>query len=132
MGLNDIAKSDWNKITSDAGATGAGQELIFQSKGNNIAIVNGLATTHHMSVEFDPESGREKKVSTKNAHCSVSESLLIDAGYPVRNSDNRVDMVGDTVTYTNSAGITLRYSIAACFPDETIGVIMCILQSIKQ
>lgn len=131
MALNDIAKADWLKISSDIGATGAGTELIFQSNANNVAIVNGLATTHNMGVEFDPETGREKKVNVRNVHVSVSESLLTDAAYPVRNADGRVAMVGHTVRFANSAGQLLRYSIAECFPDETIGVLVFQLQQIK-
>ena len=131
MGLQDIAKADWLKISSDIGATGAGTELIFQSTSNNVAIVNGLSTTHNMGTSFDPETGVEKKINVRNVHVSVSESLLTNAGYPVRNSDGRVAMVGHTVRFTNSAGQLLRYSIAECFPDETIGVIVFQLQQVR-
>lgn len=132
MGLVDIAKSDWQKISSDSGPTGAGQELIFQSPTNAVAIVTGLATTHHMAVAYDPETGAEKKVNVKNVHVSVSEQLLIDAAYPVRDSNGRVAMNGHNVRFVNSADQSLRYSIAECFPDETIGVIVFMLQTIRQ
>lgn len=131
MGLLDIAKADWQKFSSDTGATGAGVELIFQSPNNQVATVQGLATTHHMSTSFDPETGREVKVNVRNVHVSVSEQLFIDAGYPVRDSSGRVSMNGHTVRFVNSADQDLRYKIAETFPDETIGVIVFMLQSTR-
>lgn len=129
MGLLDIAKSDWQKFSSDTGPTGAGVELIFQSPANIVTAVQGLATTHHMATSFDPETGREVKVNVRNVHVSVSEQLFIDAGYPVRNASGRVEMVGHNVRFSNSAGQDWRYRVAEAFPDETIGVIVFILQN---
>jgi len=131
MGLLDIAKSDWEKISTDSGQTGAGVEMTFQSPWNNVAVVTGLATTHNMGVMFDPETGREKKINVRNVHVSVSESQFTAAEYPVRNQDNRVAMIGHNVTFTNSAGLALKYSVAEAFPDETIGVIVFQLQSTR-
>lgn len=131
MGLLDIAKSDWQKFSSDTSETGAGVELIFQAKDGAVATVQGLATTHHMATSFDPETGREQKVNVRNVHVSVSEKLFTDALYPVRDVSGRVAMIGHTVRFTNSAEQDLKYSVGEAFPDETIGVIVFILQSVK-
>lgn len=66
-------------------------------------------------------------INAKKAHISVSEGALVDAGYPVRNAKNEVDMFGDKVSVMDSAGIQCEYQIRETYPDETVGLIVCFL-----
>ena len=84
--------------------------------------MNGLAIKHHLTIDTDGSN-----TNTMNAHCTVSESLLTDAGYTVRNAQNEVDMKDHLVKYIDSTGIEGEYVIKQCFPDETVGVITFIL-----
>jgi hypothetical protein len=87
--------------------------------------VKGLASKHHFLI--DPETGTP--INSKNVHCSVSEQVLVDAGYPVRNGNNEVHMVGDKVAYTDSAGVLASYFVQETMPDETLGLIVMTLAS---
>lgn len=84
--------------------------------------VNAIHTRHNLGI--DTEGNR---VNTPNAHVTVSEELLVNAGYTVRINDE-VRMVGHVVYATDSAGIERKYLIAQTFPDETIGTITCMLE----
>jgi len=97
-------------------------ELTFTPPSGSPATILGYGTVHHLS--FDPQTGRA--VNSKNAHCSFAESLLTDAGYTVRVL-NEVSMKNHKVRFKDSAGITRNYKINETFPDETLGLIVCIL-----
>ena len=100
-----------------------GVDLIFTPKTGSAVNVRGLASKHHYTV--DPETGIE--MSSKNTHCSVSEEVLVALGYPVRNANGEVQIVGDKVTYTDSSATVRTYTINVVMPDETIGLIVCTL-----
>jgi hypothetical protein len=85
--------------------------------------VRGFASKHHLSV--DPETGLP--VNSKNTHCSIHESVLVDAGFTVRNTDNEVDIKGWRVSYADSSGLMREYLIDDGMPDETLGLIVCFL-----
>lgn len=122
MGLLELSKEDIEDITSDIDG-GWAAELTLTSPGGDVVVVNGLHTKHHFGVE--PQL--QKLVNTKNAHISVSEKFLVDAGYPVRDSENEVNLSGHLVMVKDSTGSEVTYRIEQWFPDETIGLITCIL-----
>lgn len=123
MNLKDLAKKDWNTITGNK-STGFGSDIsITTIDGLKTTVVVGLATKHHIG--FDPDSGN--LVNVKNVHISFSEKQLTDDSYPVRNANNEVDIIGHKVTTADSTGNDRDYVIRETFPDETIGVIVCIL-----
>jgi len=66
-------------------------------------------------------------VNTKNAHISFSEQQLIDALYPYRNTGDEVALFNHKIDVKDSTGNIKNYVIREWFPDETIGVILCIL-----
>ena len=70
-------------------------------------------------------------VNTKNAHISFSEKQLTDASYPTRNADGDVALYGHKATWIDSTGSSITYTIREFFPDETIGVILCILGDLE-
>jgi len=121
MGILEIAKNDIKGITSDKD-TGFGVEQTFEAPNGKIAIVVGLHTKHHLSVDLEGNN-----VNGKNTHSSIHEQLLIDAGYPVRNTDGEVDFKGHKVTAPDSNGNQITYVINEWFPDESVGLIVCIL-----
>lgn len=127
MGLMDQAKADWQQISSNTDEWG--KDIIFTTPDGLItATVAGIHSKHHISI--DPGTGGI--VNGKNAHISVSEQLLIDANYPVRNSKLEVDFKNHKVEVLDSTDVSKKYVIREWFPDETIGVITCILGDFKE
>ncbi len=120
MGLIDQAKSDWQTFSTNKNQFGVDINISTPSDSENVDIV-GLHTKHHIGINYEGNT-----VNTKNAHISFSEKLLTDAGYPVRNGDE-VDLQGHKVTVKDSTESNKLYVIREAFPDETIGVIVCIL-----
>jgi hypothetical protein len=120
MGLIEQAKADWNAITGNANEFGVA--MTFEAPTSETAAVVGLHTKHHLNVS--PEG---TAVSGKNAHVSVSEKLLTDLSYPVRNAAGEVSLKGHKVTVKDSTGGDKIYKIREWYPDETIGVLVCIL-----
>lgn len=122
MGLTEQAILDAQSITSDA-INGFGIAIEFTAPNSTTATINGLATKHHMRVDLDG-----KLVNSKDASIAVSEQLLVDAGYPVRNSTGEVYLKGHKVKWTDSSGQLCEYEIDQWFPDEAIGLIVCTLE----
>ncbi len=125
MGLLEQAQKDIQAITSDLNDFGVDITFICPTK---TSIVTGLHTKHHLSVNTDGEM-----VSSLKASVSVSEKLLIDDGYPVRNSKGFVDMTRHRVNVKDSSGVVKNYIVSdgGCYPDETIGHIVFILEFFK-
>lgn len=133
MGLLDQAKADIEAITSNLNewassltllVPGATFDYTFDNTfANGQITLHGLHTKHHMAVEV--ETG--KQVNSKNAHCSFSEKFLTDAGYPVRDNSGEVYLKNHRVAVKDSTGVVKEYVILQWFPDETIGLIVCIL-----
>lgn len=123
MGVDLLAeaRNDWRRFTQ----ADFGIELTFTATDNTVAIVRGLASNHHYGV--DPETGAP--VNSKNSHCSVSEQLLTDAGYPVRDITQIVDMRRHNVAYKDSTGLVKTYLIDSCMPSETTGMLVFTLGS---
>lgn len=120
MSLIDQARLDIASITSDLG--GFGVSAIFTSPLGVLVSVPVLHTKHHLSVDTDGN-----KVNSKNAHLSVAESNLIAALYPIRNAYNEVNLKGHKVTIKDSTGLDCTYMIREWFPNETTGLIVCVL-----
>ncbi len=121
MSLVDQAKKDWQQITTD-NVNGFGTPITLTAPDTTTLDIVGLATKHHIGIDDDGNV-----VNTKNAHISFSEKQLIDGGYPTRDADGEVSLFGHKATWIDSTGTTITYVIREFFPDETIGVILCIL-----
>ena len=122
-GLIEQAKGDWQRFSSDL--NGWGVDITLTAPTAEVANITGLATKHHIGVDTDGNA-----INTKNAHITISEQLLVDAGYPVR-VNNEVAIINHRVSYKDSTGIAKEYVIEETFPDETIGVITCILNDFE-
>lgn len=119
MGLTR-ARNDWNRFI-----TGGGFEvdLTFRTPSGSVTkTVKGLGIKHHLSIDNEGVSQNQL-----NAHVTVSEKTLVDAGYPVRDGNEIVALKDHIVSFEDSTGIESSYIITQSYPDETVGVIVCII-----
>jgi hypothetical protein len=124
MSLLDDIKSDIEDFTSDE--DGPTRSISFVAPTGETATINGLHTKHHFAHDTDGNP-----VNLKNAHISFSEGLLIAEDYPVRNSHGEVDLTSHKVTVKDSTGTENTYIIRQWFPNETIGLITCLLMDFE-
>lgn len=120
MSLIAQAKKDSEKITSNS--NGWAVQMTFTAPDSTTATINGIHSKHHLGVDTDGNM-----VNSKKAHVSFSEKFLTDLGYPVRNAAGEVALTGHKVSVKDSTGIVKNYIMFSFFPDETIGLIVCIL-----
>ncbi len=88
--------------------------------------LTGFATKHF--INFDSDG---LPINSKNAHICIDENVLIAQGYPVRNPKGEVSLKNHLVSYADSTGEIKNYVIREHFPDETLGLIVCILNDYK-
>lgn len=84
--------------------------------------VKGLGIVHHLTFDTDGQP-----VNSKNAHISIHEQDLIDAGLIVRNSNNEVYMRDCLVQFSDFSGVVKKYAVKENYADDTLGVIVLIL-----
>lgn len=98
--------------------------ILFTNKNASVSVsVNGLISKHNLTV--NPDTGLS--VNAKNAHISVVESVLIDAGYTTRNANNEIDLKDHKVEFTDASGMNYKFLIDEAMPSETFGLIVCTL-----
>ena len=119
MSLLDQIQTDIKNITSNADEFA--RSALFTAPSSETATVNVIHTKHHLGVDTDGNV-----INTKNAHIAVSEGLLTALGYPVR-IDGEVNLTNHRVDVKDSTGIVKNYIIREFLPDETIGLIVCLL-----
>jgi hypothetical protein len=88
----------------------------------NRIIIQGLATRHRQT--YDPDSGLP--IVGKNNHCTFSEKTLNERGYATRNTKGDIIVKGWLVSWEDTTGIN-KYKIEEPEPDETLGLIKCML-----
>lgn len=122
MGLTDEIIDDISAITSDA--DGFGVTLNFAAPNGQVATIIGTHTKHHLGVNDDGDV-----VNSKKASIAFSENILkaANAIYPLRNSSAEVDLNKHKISCKDSTGVLKQYIIKAWFPDEQVGLIVCIL-----
>lgn len=125
MGLLEQIREDVQTITGNADEFGV-SITITNPAGTETATINGLHTSHHQQTDT-----MGLPVHGKNAHCSFSEALLTAEGYTVRNSNGEVSLHKHRVAVKDSTGILKNYVIEEADPDETFGLIRCILGDYK-
>jgi hypothetical protein len=121
MGLIELIQRDIKAITSNGSDFGV--SMTFVSPLSVTATINGLHSKHTLSQ--DTEGNR---ANINNAHVSFSESSLTALGYPTRNNRDEFDMIGHMVTVADSTGEDITYKISENYPDETVGLMVCILK----
>lgn len=121
MGLKDQAKKDIETITSNSNEWA--QDIILTAPSLQSAHIKGLHTKIHLGVDTDGNV-----VNSKKATCSFSEKFLTDINYPVRNAKGEVDLTNHLISVKDSTGSFKNYIMQSFFPNETIGLITCIIQ----
>jgi len=119
MSLIERAKIDTLRFTTDL--TEWAVELTFLAPDTTEETISGYHTKHHFGIDSDG-----LPVNTKKAHVSFSEAAL-SVDYPLRNGQGEVNLRGHFVTVEDSTGTAKTYEIVQWFPDETLGLIVCIL-----
>lgn len=90
---------------------------------DKVCTIQGLHTKRRSTID-----GEGNEANVKHAHISFSESVLVDAGFTVRLAvTNEVYLKRVKVRVKDSTGVECKYVIREWFPDETIGLIVCIL-----
>jgi hypothetical protein len=118
--FEDLAKGDFKTITSNVDGWGTAIKVSTPDGLTSVDIV-GLAIKHHIQVDSEGLA-----MNGKNAHVSISEEVLTDAGYTVRVSEE-VRLENHTVEWKDSTGIDKKYVIREVYPDEKVGLLVCIL-----
>lgn len=121
MSLLDRIKADVKRIVSNTDEFA--RMATFTAPSGETATVPVLHTKHHLGLDAQ----LQKFVNTKNAHLSVSEDVLLYEMYPVRNANGEVNLQFHKVRVADSTGTEVLYNIDQWFPNETIGLITCIL-----
>lgn len=108
---NEVITADNNQIGSDG----------------LMRITTKSLTSKHW-INFD-ENGIPS--DSKKPHVCVSESDLISKGFRVRNNNKEVYLIGVNVEIADSSGVVKTYTVARQFPDEALGLIICILTDLE-
>lgn len=106
-----LTKSGWSEDITMTSANGL-----------KTITIQGWATKHWINFDTDGNAA-----NTKNAHITVSEDELLKLGYPVRNSDNEIDLKNHKIIVKDSSGLHKKYVIIEHHTNETLGLISCIL-----
>lgn len=123
MGLIDRIKKDSELITMNGGGDGWGVSQDWTSPTGQQVTIVGLHVKHHMG--FDAEGN---VVNSKNASVTFSEKAMIDEGYNIR-VGGEVNLDKHKVSVKDSTGNVYNYMVKAWLPDETLGLITCILSA---
>lgn len=119
-GILKQARKDANRYITKGGFE---DDIILESAdGLTTLNLTGFVSKHWINMDTDGNAA-----NSKNAHVTLSEDALIAAGYPYRNADKEVFLQGHKVSTPDSSLITKEYVIIEWFPDETLGLIACIL-----
>jgi len=94
---------------------------IKSADGSLTVSLTGFATKHHISFDTDGTL-----VNAKNAHICISETELGELGFPVRVNEE-IFLLDCVVTFEDSSSVIKTYIVRESYPDETLGLIVCIL-----
>lgn len=122
--LFQLAKRDAKFFVSNGGFE-EDIELVTPSKDKTL-LLTGFATKHHINFDSDGNP-----INSKNVHICIDESVLVANGYPVRNEKGEIFLKNHQVSFSDSSGIVKTYVVRENFPDETLGLIVCILGDLK-
>lgn len=118
------AKADALKYIT---AGGFEEEILITAPDGTLSLqINGYATKHHINFDTDGNP-----VNSKNVHICIGETDLAANNYPVRNAKGEVALRDHLVTFKDSSGLDRNYIVTEVLPDETLGLITCILSDFK-
>lgn len=118
--LLQLARRDAKFFVTNGGFE---ESITITTPTNDMTVsLTGFATKHWINFDSDGNP-----INSKNAHISFDEKILIDANYPLRNAKGEVSLLKHIVAYPDSTGVVKKYVVRESFPDETLGLIVCIL-----
>ena len=94
--------------------------------GITMATIRGMSAVIHLGVDNQGEF-----VNTRKAHISFSESSLSDTGFPVRDLNGTLIIKGNRVDVIDSTGEIEQYVIREIYPDEAVGLLVCMLGDLQ-
>lgn len=121
MGLLDRARADARKILGDL--AGWATMLTFTHPLGEITTINGTFFKRTLAVM----TGDGTPSNARQVHITFAEAEMIESYYDIRNAEGKVDMQGHLVSCADSTGVTHTYIIREWHPDETLGIIRCML-----
>lgn len=117
----DQIQADILAITTNGDDFGVALEFA-SIDGETTVTVNGLASSHHLRIDFDGAA-----VAGRNVSISVAEAALVAEDFPTRNAGGDIKLRNCTVKWTDATGTEKSYVIKDAHPDDTLGLIVCIL-----
>lgn len=120
MSILENIRKDVQSITENDGDFAV--EITLTAPNAAVAVIKGLHSKHHFSIDTDGVA-----VNSKNSHISFSEATLAALVYPLRNAGGEVALKNHKVAVKDSTGISKNYFISEWFPDEMVGLIVCLL-----
>ena len=121
MGMIETAQAAVKRIRTDP--NGFTKSLQFTAAdGITMATIRGMSAVIHLGVDNQGEF-----VNTRKAHISFSESSLSDTGFPVRDQNGTLIIKGNRVDVIDSTGEIEQYVIREIYPDEAVGLLVCML-----
>jgi hypothetical protein len=118
MGLMEQAQIDANLITTNL--IDFSTEFTITSPTNIVFVGKGLFIKHHLGIDTDGNA-----VNSKKASLTFAERSMLN--YPLRNANLQVNLRSHKISVKDSTGLVANYMVREWFPDETIGLIVCIL-----
>lgn len=119
MSLLEQARADTVIIT-----TGPFSELVeFIAQTGEVVTVRAL----HNKIGRKVDQGTGMIVNSKNASVVVHEDVLGPTGFPIRDSNQEVSMLGTLINVKDSSRIIKKYIVQEDIPDETTGLITLLL-----
>lgn len=119
MNLAERANKDIRRITSDKNSMGIDIELISPSSMS--ITIQGIHTKIGLGVDSEGNM-----INSTKAHISFSEANL--GGYSIRDENGIVNLNGFKINVKDSTGLVKNYIMQSFFPDETVGLISCIIE----
>ena len=121
MGMIETAQAAVKRIRMDP--NGFTKSMQFTAAdGITMATIRGMSAVIHLGVDNQGEF-----VNTRKAHISFSESSLSDTGFPVRDQNGTLIIKGNRVDVIDSTGEIEQYVIREIYPDEAVGLLVCML-----
>lgn len=124
MNMMDIARRDARTfVTSKSG--GFAVDAVLIDTNDTQASLPMLHSSTYITYNED----RAAMVNMKGAHLCFSEAELkeIAPTYVLRNTIGEVEMTGHKCVVKDSTGEVKTYQVKEHWPDETLGLIVCIL-----
>lgn len=126
MGLMAQLATEVSDFISDSNGWAVPVTFIANNIDHTTVTVNAVAIKHNTKIS--PDTGLA--VNSTVARVTVSEQVLLEAEYPVRNTTGDVAMINHKVTWSDLTD-EYTYVIRETWPNEVLGCIVLILAKYK-